>query len=158
MAAYAQQQLNGLVSNMYREGFLDEQFQQIRALDEGGSPDFLVEVMGLFCTDAERILNELSSLLNQPDVDYKKVDAYVHQLKGSSASVGAQSVKLACMLVRESCDKSDREGCLQALNLAKQRFYELSKRLKIMIQVAFPRVIYLLIFRLICYKSLSSIS
>ncbi|XP_020594915.1 histidine-containing phosphotransfer protein 2-like [Phalaenopsis equestris] len=135
MAAFAQEQLDALVNGMYREGFLDEQFQQIRALDEGGSPDFLVELLGLFCADAERILNELTGLLNQPIVDYKKVDAYVHQLKGSSASVGAHSVKLTCMLARECCDKNDKEGCLQALNLAKQRFYELSKRFNIMIQL-----------------------
>ncbi|KAG0495349.1 hypothetical protein HPP92_000040 [Vanilla planifolia] len=111
MAAFAEQQLDALVSGMYREGFLDEQFQQIRALDEGGSPDFLVEVIGLFCVDADRILTELTDLLNQPAVDFQKVDAYVHQLKGSSAS------------------------CLHALDLAKQRFYELSKRLNNMIQL-----------------------
>ncbi|KAG0498584.1 hypothetical protein HPP92_002894 [Vanilla planifolia] len=135
MAAYAQEQLEALVSGMYREGFLDDQFQQIRALDEGGSPDFLVEVIGLFCADAERILNELTGLLNQPAVDFKKVDANVHQLKGSSASIGAHSVKISCMLVRECCDRNDKEGCLQALNLAKLRFYELSKRLNILIQL-----------------------
>ncbi|KAG0499971.1 hypothetical protein HPP92_000043 [Vanilla planifolia] len=135
MAAFAEQQLDALVSGMYREGFLDEQFQQIRALDEGGSPDFLVEVIGLFCADADRILTELTDLLNQPAVDFQKVDAYVHQLKGSSASVGAHSVKQSCMLVRESCDRNDKEGCLHALDLAKQRFYELSKRLNNMIQL-----------------------
>ncbi|KAH0470499.1 hypothetical protein IEQ34_000222 [Dendrobium chrysotoxum] len=110
MAAFAQEQLDALVNGMYREGFLDEQFQQIRALDEGGSPDFLVELLGLFCTDADRMLNEATVLLNQPIVDYKKVDAYFHQLKGSSASVGAHSFKLTCMLVRDSCDKNDKEG------------------------------------------------
>ncbi|XP_020703252.1 histidine-containing phosphotransfer protein 2 [Dendrobium catenatum] len=135
MAAFAQEQLDALVNGMYREGFLDEQFQQIRALDEGGSPDFLVELLGLFCADTDRMLNEAALLLNQPIVDYKKVDAYFHQLKGSSASVGAHSFKLTCMLVRDSCDKNDKESCLEALNLAKQRFYELSKRLNIMIQL-----------------------
>ena len=85
-AATLREQLNALLSSMFSAGLVDEQFQQLQMLqDDGGTPGFVAEVVTLFCDDAERIIAELSTLLEQPVVDFGKVDAFVHQLKGSSA-------------------------------------------------------------------------
>lgn len=46
---------------------MDEQFQQLQMLqDEGGTPGFVSEVVTLFCDDADRIINEIATLLCVP--------------------------------------------------------------------------------------------
>ncbi|WVY98549.1 hypothetical protein V8G54_030700 [Vigna mungo] len=81
-----QKQLVDYTASLFHEGFLDEQFNQLQQLQDESNPDFVVEVVTLFFEDAERLLNELSKTLGQPSIDFKKLDAHVHQLKGSSSS------------------------------------------------------------------------
>jgi len=91
-------------------------------LQDPSAPNFVSEVVTLFCHDGERIIGELAKLLyvwfltrcsvfcdrivalwggwiesdscnflflclcrDKPTVDFDRVDAFVHQLKGSSA-------------------------------------------------------------------------
>ena len=42
---------------------LDEQFQQLQMLQDASSPDFVSEVITLFCEDGNRIISELAKLL-----------------------------------------------------------------------------------------------
>jgi histidine-containing phosphotransfer protein len=42
---------------------LDEQFQQLQMLQDASAPDFVSEVVTLFCQDGERIIGELAKLL-----------------------------------------------------------------------------------------------
>jgi histidine-containing phosphotransfer protein len=42
---------------------LDEQFQQLQLLQDPSAPDFVSEVVTLFCQDGERIIAELAKLL-----------------------------------------------------------------------------------------------
>lgn len=71
--------------SLFREGFLDGQYNQLQQLQDESNPEFVFEVVSLFFEDSEKILNEISRALDQQNVDFKKVDANVHQLKGSSA-------------------------------------------------------------------------
>ncbi|URD90427.1 histidine-containing phosphotransfer protein [Musa troglodytarum] len=116
------ERLNVLVNSMFLEGLLDQQFRQLQMLQDASSPGFVAEVITLFCEDSERMLTELTKLLDQAVVDYQKVDAYVHQLKGSSSRclyfffapffyVGAQNVKLACIQFKQFCEENNKEGC-----------------------------------------------
>ncbi|XP_010909682.1 histidine-containing phosphotransfer protein 2 isoform X3 [Elaeis guineensis] len=112
MAATAlKEQLNGLVNSMFAEGLLDEQFQQLQMLQDGSNPGFVAEVVTLFCEDSERILADLTKLMDQAVVDYSKVDAYVHQLKGSSSR------------------------CMRALNVVKHEYYHLRSKFETMLQL-----------------------
>ncbi|CAL9153993.1 unnamed protein product [Musa hybrid cultivar] len=129
------EQLNMLVNSMYIEGLLDQQFQQLQMLQDASSPGFVAEVITLFCEDAERILTELTKLVDQAVVEFQKVDAYVHQLKGSSSSVGAQNVKLACIQFRQFCEENNKDGCLNALNVVKHHYYLLRNKFDTMLQV-----------------------
>nr|CAB3456551.1 unnamed protein product [Digitaria exilis] len=111
-AAALREQLNALLSSMYASGLVDDQFQQLQMLqDDGGTPGFVAEVVTLFCDDADRIISELAALLEQPVVDFDKVDAYVHQLKGSSAR------------------------CIMALTLVRNEFYDLRNKFQTMLQL-----------------------
>ncbi|XP_077230566.1 histidine-containing phosphotransfer protein 2-like [Tasmannia lanceolata] len=129
------EQLNDLVNSMFREGLLDEQFTQLQMLQDANNPGFVAEVIALFCDDSERILAELTKSLEQAVVDYQKADAYVHQLKGSSSSVGAQRIKLACVEFRHFCEENNREGCLQALHGLKHEYFNLRSKFEAMVQM-----------------------
>ncbi|KAF3636917.1 Histidine-containing phosphotransfer protein 3 [Capsicum annuum] len=106
-----QRKLAEYTTSLYNEKkILDEQFIQLQQLQDESNPDFVVEVVSLFFEDSERLLNELAKALNQANVDFKKLNAHVHQMKGSSSSIGAQRVQRACIAFRNYCDDCNVEG------------------------------------------------
>ncbi|GAU21393.1 hypothetical protein TSUD_32220, partial [Trifolium subterraneum] len=108
-----QKKLFDYTASLFQEGFLDNQFNQLEQLQDESNPDFVVEVVTLFFDDAERILNELTTSL---------LDAHVHQLKGSSSSIGAQRVHEACIPFRNFCTEQNVEGCLKSLQQVKHEY------------------------------------
>ncbi|XP_050240263.1 histidine-containing phosphotransfer protein 1-like isoform X2 [Quercus robur] len=80
-----QRRLIEYTKSLFMEGILDDQFLQLQQLQDESNPDFVVEVVSLFFQDAEKLLNDITRALDQQSVDFPKVDAHVHQLKGSSA-------------------------------------------------------------------------
>ncbi|PSR92672.1 Histidine-containing phosphotransfer protein [Actinidia chinensis var. chinensis] len=117
-------------SSMFHEGFLDGQFSQLQQLQDESNPDFVVEVVSLFFQDSERLLNELTRALDQKCVDFKKIDAHVHQLKGSSSSIGAQRVKNACFNFRNFCEEQNTEACFRCLQQVKQEYLLVKNKLE----------------------------
>ncbi|KAK2988197.1 hypothetical protein RJ640_020679, partial [Escallonia rubra] len=71
-----------VVSQLQRQ-FLD--FTTSLYREDESNPDFVIEVVSLFFEDSEKLLNNLATALQQHIVDYKQVDALVHQFKGSSS-------------------------------------------------------------------------
>ena len=99
--------LPGLLVHMYRilcfvrqEGLLDDQFGQLMQLQDESNPDFVQEVVELYFTDSASKLEKLGARLAEPEVDYNEIDQITHQLKGSSASFGAQANANLCVQVR----------------------------------------------------------
>ncbi|GMI72099.1 histidine-containing phosphotransmitter 1 [Hibiscus trionum] len=125
-----QRRLVDYTKSLFMEGFLDGQFLQLQQLQDESNPDFVVEVVSLFFDDSEKLLNELTIALDQPNVDFKKVDGHVHQLKGSSSSIGAQRVKNACIAFRSFCEGQNIEGCLACLQQVKQEYYLVKNKLE----------------------------
>ncbi|KAK7284311.1 hypothetical protein RJT34_19056 [Clitoria ternatea] len=117
-----QRQLVEYISSLFEEGFLDDQFNQLQQLQDESNPEFVVEVVTLFFEDAERLLNELAKALGQENIDFKRVDALVHQLKGSSSSIGAQRVQKVCIAFRNNCEEKNVEGCLKSLQEIKHEY------------------------------------
>ncbi|XP_028067288.1 histidine-containing phosphotransfer protein 1-like [Camellia sinensis] len=115
---------------VYEKEFLDEQFTQLQQLQDESNPEFVVEVVSLFFEDSERLLNELTKALDQQSVDFKKVDAHVHQFKGSSSSIGAQRVQNACISFRNNCDQQNIEGCLESLQQVKHEYSLVKNKLE----------------------------
>ncbi|XAR52539.1 hypothetical protein NMG60_11020671 [Bertholletia excelsa] len=128
--AQLQRQLTDYKASLYNEGFLDDQFTQLQQLQDESNPKFVVEVVTLFFKDSERLLNELAISLEQQSVDFKRLDAHVHQLKGSSSSIGAQRVRNACMSFRNHCEEKNIEGCLKCLQQVKNEYSLVKNKLQ----------------------------
>ncbi|XP_068660604.1 histidine-containing phosphotransfer protein 1-like [Aristolochia californica] len=119
-----------LTASLFREEFLDEQYTQLQQLQDESNPDFVVEVVSLFFEDSERLLSDLTTALDQPVGDFRKIDAHVHQLKGSSSSIGAQRVKNVCIAFRNYCEESNREGCWRCLQQVKHEYALVKNKLE----------------------------
>lgn len=58
------QALVGNLSQTYDlQGMLDSQFAQIQVLQDASNPNFVAEVIMIFCKDAERIILEMNNYL-----------------------------------------------------------------------------------------------
>ncbi|XP_074361248.1 histidine-containing phosphotransfer protein 1-like [Apium graveolens] len=125
-----QRQYVDFLSSLYREGLLDDQFLQIQKLQDESNPEFVNEVVTLFFEDSEKLLHNLAIALDQQLVDYKKVDACVHQFKGSSSSIGAQRVRNICVSFRTCYDAKNLEGCLRCLQQLKDEYYLVKNKLQ----------------------------
>lgn len=135
MDTATQKQLDEYTTSLFNEGILNEQFTQLQSLQDESNPDFVVEIVTLFFEDSERLLNELAKSLEQENVDFKRVDAYVHQLKGSSSSIGAQKVQNACVPFRNQCDEKNIEGCLKCLQEVKSEFNIVKAKLETLLKL-----------------------
>ncbi|EPS58768.1 hypothetical protein M569_16045 [Genlisea aurea] len=112
---------------LFREGFLDDQFLQLQKLQDETNPDFAFQVISIFFDESEKLFDNLSIALQQPVVDFKRVDSHVHQFKGSSSSIGAQRVKNLCDPFRKLCEDKNVEGCLQQM---KHEYYLVKNKLE----------------------------
>uniref|UniRef100_A0A2P2J611 Histidine-containing phosphotransfer protein n=2 Tax=Rhizophora mucronata TaxID=61149 RepID=A0A2P2J611_RHIMU len=130
-----QRQLVEYTASLFHEGFLDDQFNQLRQLQDQSNPDFVVEVVSLFFEDAERLLNELAKALDQQNVDFKKVDVHVHQIKGSSSSIGAQRVQKVCIAFRNYCDEQNVEGCQNCLQQVRHEYSLVKTKLETLFKI-----------------------
>nr|GMD66795.1 histidine-containing phosphotransfer protein 1-like [Ipomoea batatas] len=130
-----QKQFVAYMASLYREGFLDDQFLQLQKLQDQSNPDFVVEVVSLFFEDSEKLINNMANAFQQQVVDFKQVDAHVHQLKGSSSSIGAQRVKNACVSFRNHCEERSLDGCVRCLQVLKNEYFLVKNKLETLIRV-----------------------
>ncbi|XP_037424555.1 histidine-containing phosphotransfer protein 2-like [Triticum dicoccoides] len=131
-AAELRSQLNTRVSYMYAMGILDEYYQELQPPQDEG---FVPEVINMFLHEADMMLNDITSLLNLPVVDFEMVGELVHQLKEYSGSVGARKVNLACVHFQQFYEGKSKERCLMALNVLRNEFYDVRDRLQTIMQL-----------------------
>lgn len=118
------------IQYLRQEGFLDDQFVQLKKLQDENTPDFVVEVISVFFQDSEKLLNNMANSFEQKVVDFKQLDAHVHQFKGSSASIGAMRIKNVCVNFRNNCEAQNLEGCLRCLQQLQQECSVLKNKLE----------------------------
>ncbi|KAM0980542.1 hypothetical protein ACFX2A_013973 [Malus domestica] len=127
-------QIKILVQSMLHEGMLDYQFTQLQELQDSNNPNFVAEIIKLFCDNTEQVITELEKYLCE-DVDFCKLTPFVLQLHGSSSSIGARQMTLACADLRQASDDKNKEGCLHALRRITHYYIELDHKFQTLIQL-----------------------
>ncbi|XP_057515193.1 histidine-containing phosphotransfer protein 1-like [Amaranthus tricolor] len=134
-ASVLQKELVDYTATLFDQGILNDQFTQLQLLQDETNPEFVVEVVNLFFQDSQRLLHILSQSLEVENVDFKKLDTHVHQLKGSSSSIGAQGVLNACIAFRRCCDENNIQGCLNCLQQVRNEYVLLKSKLETLLQM-----------------------
>ncbi|KAG7543867.1 HPT domain superfamily [Arabidopsis thaliana x Arabidopsis arenosa] len=101
LIAQLQRQFRDYTISLYHQGFLDDQFTELKKLQDECSPDFVAEVVTLFFEDCEKLISNMARALDQAgNVDFKLVGSSVHQLKGSSSRYVAliRIVSVFCLI------------------------------------------------------------
>ncbi|GAV92625.1 Hpt domain-containing protein, partial [Cephalotus follicularis] len=109
---------------------LDKQFVQLEKLEEEDNPNFVEEVITLFFRDSTKIITTIEQLLEGTTIDSVKLDKLLHQIKGSSASIGANKVRNAINQTRELYRARDMQGASNALQRLKMEHDHLRARLE----------------------------
>ncbi|XP_031270573.1 histidine-containing phosphotransfer protein 2-like [Pistacia vera] len=120
-----EQQLRNFLRSMHDQGILDHNFENVRRLQTQGNPQFLTEVITMFINDADVSMAETTRLMNEPELDYETLTSYLHQLRGSSASIGGCRMAVACRDVRQAIDARDKARCLETFERVKQEYQTL---------------------------------
>ncbi|VVB04438.1 unnamed protein product [Arabis nemorensis] len=130
IVAQLQRQYRDYTISLYQQGILDDQFTELKKMQDDGS-DFVAEVLSLFFEDCVRLIGNMARALDQTGtVDFSIVGASVHQLKGSSSSVGAKRVKGLCVTFKEFCDTQNYEGCVRCLQQVDIEYKTLKTKLQ----------------------------
>ncbi|GBF94058.1 histidine-containing phosphotransfer-like [Raphidocelis subcapitata] len=124
---------------MTAEGLLDEQFQQLLALQDESNPDFVSEVAELYFDDALPKIQRVGQLLSEAAPDFGELDAVVHQFKGSSASLGAGGMAKLCIRMRELCQQRDVAGCQALVMQMQEQFMRLKQQLSVFLSLEAQR-------------------
>ncbi|XP_056174222.1 histidine-containing phosphotransfer protein 1-like [Syzygium oleosum] len=130
-----QGRLTDYMNSLFKEGILDSQYLELHELQDESNPGFVVEVVSLFLTDSEKLLDDLSRDLTQQNVDFKRAHAQAHKMKGSSCSIGAPRVKNACIVFQNFCQEKNIRGCLRCLQQMKQEFVLVKSKLEALFEL-----------------------
>ncbi|KAL5576921.1 hypothetical protein UlMin_018620 [Ulmus minor] len=129
-------QIAGMRQSLFDQGLVDEQFVQLEELQDDANPNFVEEVATLYYRDSSRLIQNLDQALEKSPLDFNKLDNYMHQLKGSSSSIGAKKVKAECTHFKEYCRTANREGCMRSFQQLKKEYALLKKKLEAYFQMA----------------------
>ncbi|CAN0878331.1 Pseudo histidine-containing phosphotransfer protein 6 [Linum grandiflorum] len=138
--------MNRLLSLLFHQGVLDEQFLQLQQLQDESSPNFVSEVVNIYFHESEKLLSSLRRLLMEEGeesegCDYGKIGIHLNQFMGSSSSIGAKRVRNVCLAFRSASDRTNRHGCLRALEVLEHEYCYLKNKLHELFQLEQQRVL-----------------
>uniref|UniRef100_A0A7N0ZRS5 Histidine-containing phosphotransfer protein n=1 Tax=Kalanchoe fedtschenkoi TaxID=63787 RepID=A0A7N0ZRS5_KALFE len=123
-------ELRLLVKVMQEQGVLDEQFGIVQAIREINDPLFVVDLIPMFCKDAEAGILDMTKLLNQSVVNYHDLKEFCIKLKGSASMIGAPLLMNACTDLCGAIDHMSKERCMTTLTRIKHEYNFLKGNLK----------------------------
>ncbi|XP_034687305.1 histidine-containing phosphotransfer protein 3-like isoform X4 [Vitis riparia] len=75
---------------MADQGIVNDQFCQIQALKSEEQPDAVVRLIDTYILDVERILSNLKSYIDLPDVDFSKLAVEICKIEEKSLQAGSK--------------------------------------------------------------------
>ncbi|KAH7859169.1 hypothetical protein Vadar_032482 [Vaccinium darrowii] len=134
--------MNRLLSLLFHQGVLDEQFLELQQLQDDSSPNFVYDVVNIYFNESEKLLSNLRGLLVDKEFsDYKKMGKHLNQLMGSSSSIGAKRISNICLAFRAASDQNNRPACLRALEMLENEYCYLNNKLHEFFQIEQQRVL-----------------
>ncbi|XP_062148766.1 histidine-containing phosphotransfer protein 4-like [Alnus glutinosa] len=125
-----QQQIAAMKQSLLAEEILDYEFLRLERLADKDTPNIVEEIFTLYFSDSPKVIASLEQALEELHFDYATVDRYLHRLKGSSMTIGANKVAIQTNQALECCNKGDMEGCKAAVGRIKQEHNTLKNRLQ----------------------------
>ncbi|KAJ9559590.1 hypothetical protein OSB04_004750 [Centaurea solstitialis] len=133
--------MNRLLSLLFHQGVLDEQFLQLqhfkikRPLTSSlkSSPSTFTSPRSSFETSETYYAKNVQ--LEREMWDYCKLGIHLNQLMGSSSSIGAKRVRNICAAFRAAVDQNNRPACMRALEVLEHEYCYLKNKLHELFQV-----------------------
>ncbi|XVF49113.1 hypothetical protein PTKIN_Ptkin03bG0242400 [Pterospermum kingtungense] len=127
------QQIATMRQSFFDEELLDStQFTQLELLEDAGNTNFVEDVFRLYLGDSTRLLATIEKEIYREDVpvNFAMVDRNLHQLKGSSASIGANKVRIEVIKTKEACQEGNVEGAKAAFQELRREYDTIEAKLK----------------------------
>ncbi|KAK3210621.1 hypothetical protein Dsin_015327 [Dipteronia sinensis] len=132
------QQISTMRQSFFDEELLNEFYIQLEQLEDTDNPNFVENVIDLFFRDSTKILYTMEENMNKTPPDYIDLDSeyYInlvkdlHQLKGSSASIGANKITIAVNQTWEFLNEGNLEGAKSSLQQLKMEHSTLKAKFK----------------------------
>ncbi|XP_072966630.1 pseudo histidine-containing phosphotransfer protein 6 [Typha angustifolia] len=141
-AARLEADMSRLITHLFHQGVLDEQFMQLEQLQDESSPNFVCEVISIYFRESDKMLRNFRyQLADKELIDYKKMGIHLNQLMGSSSSIGAKRVRNVCIAFRAAAEQGNWARCLFSLELLEHEYYYFKTRLHELFQMEQQSVI-----------------
>mmetsp|Transcript_7085 Transcript_7085/g.12267 ORF Transcript_7085/g.12267 Transcript_7085/m.12267 type:complete len:138 (-) Transcript_7085:122-535(-) len=124
-----------LLGELFASGVLDCQFSQLQLLEDESNPDFVEEMVELYFEDTVTKLEKLGEMMTAEKMDVQELDSTFHQLKGSSASIGACGMAISCANCKAQFQLNDPELSEKAYEAVLDSFTTLKTRLQALMKV-----------------------
>jgi len=113
------------------------QFNELLDLQTESEPDFMEDIVDMYCDDSQSMLEELRELLKTEGActteETEKARATLHKLRGASSTLGAEGIQHTCETMRESIVNEQYEALRRgpgSIEELEDRLKELKKVLK----------------------------
>ncbi|XP_019075879.1 histidine-containing phosphotransfer protein 3 isoform X1 [Vitis vinifera] len=117
------------------QGIVNDQFCQIQALKSEEQPDAVVRLIDTYILDVERILSNLKSYIDLPDVDFSKLAVEIYKIEEKSLQIGAEHMKIACANLILACDQKHKDNFCQYLAWMMNEFTKTQSKLEAFAQM-----------------------
>ncbi|WCJ41780.1 hypothetical protein M5689_022624 [Euphorbia peplus] len=122
--------LQQYIQSLFEEGVVNDQFARIRDSKTEEEPDCVLQLINTYCSDVKKILLELESYTDFPEVDYLNLEAIVREIEAKSSYFGAELVRLTCADLIQACREGSMRKFVCALCWMKNEFERTRNKLE----------------------------
>ncbi|KAI3854748.1 hypothetical protein MKW92_051473 [Papaver armeniacum] len=124
-----QKHVASMREDLFKQGYLDEQFSMLEELEDTDNPNFCEEVVTMFFRDYVRHINNIDQALANNPINFENLEDLMHHFKGSCCSIGAAKVKNEITLFRNQFDSPILSSQMHELCRVRGTFEQLKKEL-----------------------------